>query len=125
GGGGGFPSWYSVKRTVILGSPMKFGFAEEQAPYESGSQKARFWTERWVAESIYCPSCGHHKIDRFPTNQPAADFFCSFCAEEFELKSQKTAFSRKVRDGAFRTMLERVTASNNPNLFLLKYDLAA
>ncbi|MFO1185130.1 MAG: DpnI domain-containing protein [Bauldia sp.] len=103
---------------------MKLGFAEEQAPYQSGSQKARFWTEPWVGKHLYCPSCGHRQIERFPANRPAADFFCSSCAEEFELKSQKTAFGRKVLDGAYRTMLERVSASNNPNLLLLRYDLA-
>jgi type II restriction enzyme len=44
--------------------------------------------------------------------------------EEFELKSQKTAFGARVVDGAFRTMCERLAASNNPNLLLLSYDLA-
>jgi type II restriction enzyme len=39
------------------------------------------------------------------------------------LKSQKSTFGSKVVDGAFRTMCERLAASNNQNLFLLKYDL--
>jgi type II restriction enzyme len=45
------------------------------------------------------------------------------CAEEYELKSQKTKFGAKIVDGAFRTMSERLAASNNPNLLLLNYDL--
>jgi type II restriction enzyme len=45
------------------------------------------------------------------------------CEEEYELKSQKTKFGSKVTDGAFRTMCERLAASNNPNLLLLNYDL--
>jgi type II restriction enzyme len=53
-----------------------------------------------------------------------ADFFCAACSEEYELKSQKTKFGSRVTDGAFRTMCERLAASNNPNLLLLNYDLA-
>lgn len=103
---------------------MKLGFEESQAAYSSGSQNARAWTERWVKDWIFCPNCGSPKINQFPANQPVADFVCPACAEEFELKSQKTAFGAKVVDGAFRTMCERLAASNNPNLLLLNYDLA-
>jgi type II restriction enzyme len=102
---------------------MKLGFEETQAAYTSGSQNARAWTERWVKDQLYCPSCGNPKINPFPANQPVADFVCPSCGEEFELKSQKTAFGAKVVDGAFRTMCERLAASNNPNLLLLNYDL--
>lgn len=103
---------------------MKLGFEESQAAYTSGSQNARAWTERWVKDWIFCPNCGSPKVNQFPANQPVADFVCPACAEEFELKSQKTAFGAKVVDGAFRTMCERLAASNNPNLLLLNYDLA-
>jgi type II restriction enzyme len=103
---------------------MKLGFEETQAAYSSGSQNARAWTERWVKDQLYCPNCGSPQINQFPANRPVADFVCPSCAEEFELKSQKTAFGAKVLDGAFRTMCERLAASNNPNLLLLNYDLA-
>ena len=103
---------------------MKLGFEETQAAYSSGSQNARAWTERWVKDQLYCPNCGNSQINQFPANQPVADFICPSCAEEFELKSQKTAFGAKVVDGAFRTMCERLAASNNPNLLLLNYDLS-
>jgi hypothetical protein len=103
---------------------MKLGFAEAQTPYSSGSQNARSWTEAWVRDQVFCPSCGNSKIDAFPANRPVADFICSSCNEEYELKSQKSKFSNRVVDGAFRTMCERLTANNNPNLFLLNYDLA-
>jgi type II restriction enzyme len=56
-------------------------------------------------------------------HRPVADFICPSCEEEFEVKSQKTAFRQKNRDGAFKTMCERLAASNNPNLLLLNYDL--
>lgn len=102
---------------------MKLGFEEEAAPYESPSQKARFWTEAWVHSQIYCPNCGFPNISKYENNRPVADFYCASCQEEYELKSQKTAFGTKILDGAFRTMCERLTASNNPNLLLMNYDL--
>lgn len=102
---------------------MKLGFEEAQLPYTSGSQSARAWTESWVRDQMYCPSCGAANIKPFPNNSPVADFFCASCSEEYELKSQKTKFGEKVLDGAFRTKCERLEASNNPNLFLLNYDL--
>lgn len=77
---------------------MKLGFEETQVPYESPSQNARAWTERWVREWVYCPNCGEQHIHQFPSNRPVADFFCSACNEEYELKSQKTKFGAKVLD---------------------------
>ncbi len=103
---------------------MKLGFEEPQTPYSSGSQSARAWTERWVKDWTFCPNCGNPHINQFPANRPVADFICPSCAEEYELKSQKTAFGAKVLDGAFRTMCERLASANNPNLLLLNYDLA-
>lgn len=102
---------------------MDFEFDEPQAAYISGSQRARAWTEQWVGKWVYCPNCGNPRMERFPSNRPVADFFCSKCSEEFELKSQKKSFGRKVVDGAFRTMSERLAAANNPSLLLLNYDL--
>jgi len=102
---------------------MKLGFEEVQSPYDSGSQSARFWTEKWVEKSLYCPNCGNAHLDRFPNNSPVADFLCPACKEEYELKSQKTKFGAKVLDGAYRTMRERLAASNNPNFLFMSYDL--
>jgi hypothetical protein len=102
---------------------MKLEFDEAQVAYKSGSQSARVWTERWVGDRIFCPNCGNSKIDQFESNRPVADFFCSVCDEEYELKSQKHKFGLKILDGAFSTMCHRLRASNNPNLLLLNYDL--
>jgi type II restriction enzyme len=101
---------------------MKLGFEEAQSSYVSGSQSARAWTEHWVRREAYCPSCGHSSVSKFENNRPVADFFCTSCNEEYELKSQKSKFGTKVLDGAFRAMCDRLAASNNPNLMLLKYD---
>src|SRR6266851_10339805 len=101
---------------------MKLGFEESQSSYTSGSQNARSWTEAWVRAWAYCPHCGNAKISSFPNNSPLADFFCTSCSEEFELKSQRGKFGAKVLDGAFKTKCERLASSNNPNLFLMNYD---
>lgn len=93
------------------------------ADYKSASQKARILTEQWVSDSVFCPNCGHFGVDKYPNNQPVADFFCSNCREDYELKSKKDTIGEKVVDGAYRTMLERLTSSHNPNFFLLSYDL--
>lgn len=92
--------------------------------YKSASQKIRILTEQWVNNSVFCPNCGHLDIDKYPNNQPVADFYCSNCREEYELKSKQNAIGTKIVDGAYRTMLERLTSSNNPNFFLLNYNLS-
>jgi len=102
---------------------MKLEFEEAPVQYASGSQNARIWTERWVGDWVYCPNCGGEKVRAFPNNLPVADFYCTSCNEEYELKSQKAGFGKKVMDGAFRTKCERLAANNNPSLFLLNYDL--
>ena len=102
---------------------MKLGFEESQTAYTSGSQSARVWSEAWVKTWAYCPHCGNAKISSFPNNSPLADFFCTSCSEEFELKSQRGKFGAKVLDGEFKTKCERLAASNNPNLLLMNYDL--
>lgn len=102
---------------------MKLTFDTEIAiSYKSASQKARVLTEHWVAASAFCPNCGHSGMDKYPNNQPVADFFCSHCSEDYELKSKQNSIGSKIVDGAYRTMMERLQSNENPNLFLLNYD---
>lgn len=91
--------------------------------YTSLSQKIRILTEYWVNKQIYCPNCGHLDIDKYANNKPVADFFCSNCKEDYELKSKKEVIGNKILNGAYRTMIERLRSSNNPNFFLLNYNL--
>lgn len=91
--------------------------------YTSKSQKIRVLTEHWVGNQIFCPNCGHVDIDKYQNNKPVADFFCVNCKEDYELKSKKETIGSKIIDGAYRTMIERLASSNNPNFFLLNYDL--
>ena len=101
---------------------MDFEFDESQGVYRSGSQNARAWTESWVEQSLYCPSCGRAGISRLPNNLPVADFHCPGCTEIFELKSRKRRFGKRILDGAYRTMMARLVESTHPNLFLLNYN---
>jgi Dam-replacing family/Dam-replacing HTH domain len=102
---------------------MKLQFDEATIAYTSGSQTARVRTEQWVRDRVYCPNCGGPNIRAFPNNSPLADFYCTACNEEYELKSKRGRFGKKVLDGAYHAKCERLAASNNPSLFLLNYDL--
>jgi type II restriction enzyme len=90
--------------------------------YSGQSQKIRVLTEDWVSNQIYCPSCGNLPIQKYENNRPVADFFCSSCQEDYELKSKKGVVITRIVDGAYHTMIERLQESHNPNLFLLNYD---
>ncbi len=89
--------------------------------YKSSSQKARVMTEPWYLENGYCVSCLNN-LTQFENNSPVADFYCSNCKEEFELKSKKGMVSKKIVDGAYSTMINRVNSNNNPNLIFLNYN---
>jgi type II restriction enzyme len=91
--------------------------------YDSLSQKIRVLTEDWVDGQVYCPNCGHLDIDKYGNNKPVADFFCANCREDYELKSKKDSVGTKIVNGAYRTMIQRLQSTNNPNFFLLNYDL--
>ena len=90
--------------------------------YHSVSQKIRVLSEAWVGTEAFCPNCGVN-LNQFQNGKPVADFYCSKCHEEYELKSKKGSIGIKIVDGAYRTMLERLKSDNNPNFFLLNYDL--
>ena len=104
--------------------PFNLGFEEPGAAYVSGSQRARVFTESWVALNLFCPACGARRLTRFANNRPLADFHCADCREEFELKAQKGRFGAKVADGAYGAKMLRLKSDTNPNLALMGYDLA-
>ena len=90
--------------------------------YSSNSQIARVLTENWFKEEMYCPACLNPRINPFPNNMPVADFFCQKCNEQFQLKSQKTNFGKRILDGAYKLMIESVRNDTRPNFFLMKYN---
>ena len=102
--------------------PFDYEMREDATPFTSGSQKARVWTEGWVLRQMYCPSCGNRPLTDFTNNKPVADFFCALCKEEFELKSKKSGFGKKVTDGAYATMMERLRSDSVPSLMLMRYN---
>lgn len=89
--------------------------------YHSGSQIARVMTESWMSSNIYCPRCGNSYIQHFENNRPVADFYCPLCGNEYELKSQTGELGKKVADGAYDTMIERITGNENPDFFFMSY----
>ena len=89
--------------------------------YSSNSQRIRVMTEYWVNHSVFCPNCGN-RLQQFDNNSPDADFFCEICFEEYELKSKNGVIGKKIVDGAYKTMIERLQSDNNPNFFFLSYD---
>lgn len=89
--------------------------------YSSNSQIIRVITESWVNSSIFCPNCGDN-LTNFENNKPVADFYCRKCSEEYELKAKNGKLGKKIVDGAYSTMIERLKSNNNPNLFFLTYD---
>jgi len=92
------------------------------AGFTSWSQRARVLTEGWVATNAFCPACGASTLAPFPANRPVADFHCRACHEQFELKSQRGALGKKIIDGAYRSMINRISSAENPNFFVLCYD---
>ena len=86
--------------------------------YKSKSQKIRAITETWAESNMFCPYCGNQYIYHFENNRPVADFFCPSCREKYELKSNGTSIGKKINDGAYKTMIERINSINNPNFFL-------
>lgn len=91
--------------------------------YTSQSQKVRVLTEAWVDDSIFCPNCGHLDLGQYKNNNPVGDFYCANCREEYELKSKKDSMGSKIVDGAYKTMIERLTSATNPNFFFLNYNV--
>lgn len=97
----------------------------EAGRYNSERQTIRDLTESWLGANGYCPNCGCKPISKFENNKPVADFFCSRCDEQFELKSKAGLSSgSKVPDGAYNTMIQRIQANDNPNFFFLAYKKA-
>lgn len=89
--------------------------------YKSQTQIARVLTENWVLNNSFCPSCGNEKLSEFANNNPAGDFFCNKCHFEYELKSTKSEISNKIVDGAYKTMINKISNYTNPSFFFLQY----
>ena len=93
--------------------------------YKSKSQIARVLTEDWLARNMYCPICGEVAIVSAEANAPVKDFVCNKCEAQYELKSLQCntdKYDKKINDGSFNSMIERITSMNNPSFFFMHYD---
>lgn len=89
--------------------------------YKNKSQKIRTMSENWVVRNMFCPCCGNPHISGLKNNKPVADMACNNCGAIFELKSKEGKLGKKINDGAYSTMIERITSITNPELFVLQY----
>lgn len=94
------------------------------AGYHSGSQSARVLTENWINNNMFCPRCGNDRLEHFENNRPVADFYCSICGNQFELKSKNGVIGKKVPDGAYDTMISRISSDSNPDFLFMGYSLS-
>ena len=90
--------------------------------FKSAPQKVRVISEAWAESNAFCCSCGG-ALSRGRNNARVLDFRCKKCHNEFELKSTRGSFSNKLPDGAFRTMIDRLTDASSPDFFFLTYDI--
>lgn len=89
--------------------------------YHSSTQIARVLTESWMERNMFCPRCGNYSIKHFKNNKPVADFYCPKCHNEYELKSKNGKIYGKVNDGAYETMIQRITGNKNPDFLFMSY----
>lgn len=106
---------------------MQLNFNQELArSYASKSQQARVLTEDWAESNLFCPLCGQLHLKHLIANRPVADFLCDKCGAEFELKSvRRVRFPAIIADGAYETMIQRITSLNNPHFFFMTYEQMA
>lgn len=72
---------------------------------------------------MFCPNCGNARLHQFEANLPVADFFCANCQDQYELKSQKKPFGKKIVNGAYETKIRRLESDSSPHLILMNYSL--
>ena len=89
--------------------------------YKNSAQKIRVMSEFWAITNAFCPCCGNEHLEKMPNNLPVADILCRNCSEIFELKSTCHKIGKKIPDGAYHTMIERIESNNNPQLLIMQY----
>ena len=105
---------------------MRLGFEEAQAEFQHAPQRARVWTEGWVAREMFCLNCGSPQLRQLPANSPVADFDCPACADQYEVKAKNGAsFGPKVVNGQYDAKMARLGSATNPHLMLLSYNREA
>lgn len=91
--------------------------------YHSKSQIARILTESWVEQNMFCPRCGCLRLMHYENNRPVADFYCDNCGSDFELKSKNGVIGDTVVDGAYATMITKITERKTPDFMFMSYSM--
>ena len=89
--------------------------------FRSRSQQVRVATEAWFGSQSYCIGCTSNTLNASKPNAKASDFSCPACEQTYELKSSDKEEGKRIVDGAYATMLQRIRARDAPALILLKY----
>jgi len=90
------------------------------ANYHSASQQARVLSEGWFLKNVYCLACDADSVKQTSANTRATDFVCPKCSHRYELKAFQRRPHRSLVDGAFASMMQRVTSGTAPTLCLLE-----
>ena len=88
--------------------------------FKSASQRARIFSEEWIAQHFHCPVCAG-AVEKTPNNTAAKDFVCPRCGDPFEVKSRKGVFGSIIPNGAYDSMLASIRSAQRPNLVLMSY----
>jgi type II restriction enzyme len=91
------------------------------ANYKSNSQKARVVSEAWILRNGYCLACNSDRLLQTAANTRTKDFICPQCFQGYELKSTRSAFGRRIADGAFSAMMTTIREGRTPSFLLMEY----
>jgi len=93
--------------------------------YHSPSQRARRMTEGWFAAEMYCPACPSPRLERTRGSTAVVDFVCAACGAEYQVKAKAGALGARLRDAAYKPMIERARANRSPHFAFMGYDASA
>jgi type II restriction enzyme len=88
--------------------------------YQSAAQIARVVSETWLARNGYCLTCESESLDRSAANTKSTDFVCPQCGQNYELKTFRKRPAHSLVDGAYSSLMARITNGTAPTLFLLE-----
>jgi type II restriction enzyme len=97
------------------------GNIEIGSGYKNPTQKVRRISEDWIARNGYCLKCDSDRLSPTTANTSARDFICEKCSHAYELKSKCGAFSTRVLDGAYGSMMKTIREGRTPTFLLLEY----
>ena len=69
----------------------------------------------------YCLACDNDSLHPTSPNTQVRDFECDRCGHPYELKSSLTPFAKRITDGAYTSMMRRISTSTVPSFLLLQY----